>query len=655
MNYSTSKLANEGTKDWRNIGVKLKNHEITNEHITNMNIWIKLETILQLNKTIDQSIQEQINREKEYWQNVLVRIIAVVKNLCKNNLAFRGKNEKIYQENNGNFLSLTEMIAEFDPIMQEHVRRIQQDRIHNHYLRHNIQNELISLLGNEVRSNIIKKVKEVKYYSIILYCTPDASHQEQMSLILRCVDITISPIKIEEYFLEFIKVDDTSGKCLFDKLIDVINNLELDINDVRGQGYDNGSNMKGKHQGVQKRLLNINPRAFYTPCGCHNLNLVLCDMANSCRKAISFFGIVQRIYSLFSSSTKRWKILQDSIQGLTLKPLSQARWESRVESVKAIRFQAPRIRDALLQLAETSENPKTRSEANCLATYEIENFEFLLGMTIWYDILFSVNLVSKYLQSKDMHIDIAINQLKCLISFFEKYRESGFTNAMISSKEIACEMGIEPIFREKRRVRRKKQFDENVDDEVTQSIEESFRIDYFTYIIDQAISSLKNRFEQLQKYENIFGFLFNLEKLKSLTNDSLKQYCLDLECFLKHENFSDIDGLDLFLELNVLKEILQTKENTPIEILNYIKRLDYFPNACITYRILLTIPVTVAYVERSFSKLKLIKSYLRSTMSQERLTGLAILSIEKEMVAKLEYKTLINTFATQKARKIKFK
>ena len=83
--------------------------------------------------------------------------------------------------------------------------------------------------------------------------------------------------------------------------------------------------------------------------------------------------------------------------------------------------------------------------------------------------------------------------------------------------------------------------------------------------------------------------------------------------------------------------------------------LDSFPNACIAYRILLTIPVTVASAERSFSKLKLIKSYLRSTMSQERLTGLAILSIEKEMVAKLEYKTLINTFATQKARKIKFK
>jgi hypothetical protein len=80
----------------------------------------------------------------------------------------------------------------------------------------------------------------------MLDCTIDASHQEQKSLILRCVDISTNTIKIDEHFIEFIKVDDTTGKCIFNEIINVITNLELNINDIREQGYDNEYNMKGK-------------------------------------------------------------------------------------------------------------------------------------------------------------------------------------------------------------------------------------------------------------------------------------------------------------------------------------------------------------------------------------------------------------------------
>jgi hypothetical protein len=309
----------------------------------------------------------------------------------------------------------------------------------------------------------------------------------------------------------------------------------------------------------------------------------------------------------------------------------------------------------LLQSAKTSEDPKTKNEANCLATYEMKSFEFLLSMTIWYDILFIVNTISKNLQSKDIHINVAINQLECLISYFKNYRETGFASAIISSKEIAIKMEIEYTFREKHIIRRKKQYDENHNDETTQSTEESFRIDYFLYIVDQTISSIQSRFEQFQIYENNFGFLFNFKKLKSLDNDGLQNKCLNLEGFLKHDIDYDLNSLDLFSELKVLKEILQIEKSSPIDILNYIKRLYYFPNACIAYRILLTILVIVTSVERSFSKLKLIKSYLRSTMLQERLNELAILSIEKKMLENLEYKNLISNFVSQKARRQIFK
>ena len=66
----------------------------------------------------------------------------------------------------------------------------------------------------------------------------------------------------------------------------------------------------------------------------------------------------------------------------------------------------------------------------------------------------------------------------------------------------------------------KKQFDENNHDEEIQSAEESFRVNYFLVVVDMAIASLKDIFEQLNIFENIFGFLFDSKKLKSLGVDA---------------------------------------------------------------------------------------------------------------------------------------
>jgi len=84
-------------------------------------------------------------------------------------------------------------------------------------------------------------------------------------------------------------------------------------------------------------------------------------------------------------------------------------------------------------------------------------------------------------------------------------------------------------------------------------------------------------------------------------------------------------------EMEAVKFLIPDTLNKPVDILRHI--VTYigsaeFPNFCIALRTLLTILVTVASGERSFSKLKLIKTYLRSSMGQERLNNLAILSIE---------------------------
>ena len=104
--------------------------------------------------------------------------------------------------------------------------------------------------------------------------------------------------------------------------------------------------------------------------------------------------------------------------------------------------------------------------------------------------------------------------------------------------------------------------------------------------------------------------------------------------------------------MKVLQMTLPNVLMSPLEILELVKAADCYPNVSIAYRILLTIlPVTVASTERSFSKLKLLKSYLRSSMSQERLNDLAILCIEKNILENIDVDTIINDFASRNARR----
>uniref|UniRef100_A0ACD6A842 Uncharacterized protein n=1 Tax=Avena sativa TaxID=4498 RepID=A0ACD6A842_AVESA len=87
------------------------------------------------------------------------------------------------------------------------------------------------------------------------------------------------------------------------------------------------------------------------------------------------------------------------------------------------------------------------------------------------------------------------------------------------------------------------------------------------------------------------------------------------------------------------------------EMFEFIRNINCFPNISIAYRILFTIPVTVASAERSFSKLKLLKKYLRSAMSQERLNGLSTICIEKDLLDQVNIDNIISDFASKNSRR----
>lgn len=88
-----------------------------------------------------------------------------------------------------------------------------------------------------------------------------------------------------------------------------------------------------------------------------------------------------------------------------------------------------------------------------------------------------------------------------------------------------------------------------------------------------------------------------------------------------------------------------------LKIVKYYDLASTYSEVCNLLILYLTIPVTVTSAERSFTKLKIIKIYLKNSMSQNRLSSLPLSNIEAEFADTVEIKVLINKFAKAKAKR----
>uniref|UniRef100_A0A9J8CNG3 TTF-type domain-containing protein n=1 Tax=Cyprinus carpio carpio TaxID=630221 RepID=A0A9J8CNG3_CYPCA len=649
-------LSNCGFRTWRNLAHHLKEHEYSKGHCDNMTNWHELQRRLQTNTTIDQRQQDLMQIEIEHWKGVIRRVIAIICHLAERNQALRGTTSELYDPHNGNFLAQVELMAQFDSVMTEHIRRIQnQETRRVHYLSGTIQNEIIAIIGNKVLEEIVRRVHRAKYYSVIMDCTPDVSHKEQLSIVLRIVNCE-SSVSIAEHFFGFLDVEDTIGKGLTEVLLDHLQKHSLSLSDCRGQSYDNGSNMMGHKQGVQARILQLNSKAFYIPCSSHTLNLVVADAAKSSVLSISFFGVLQRLYNLSSSSVQRWAFLKEHVKQLTLKPLSTTRWEARIDCVKVVRYQLPEILDALSALqtfAIEKGDSETMSTAKSLHG-ELKTWSFLLCTMTWYNVLYQINHVSKLLQSPNVSMETLRSETEGVKEYLEDFRENGIASCQTDAKDIAENLDMEMTLPEKRQRKKKRQSLYEGTEETQSTPDETFRRDFFLPMVDTALRSLSDRFSRLKGVYDLYDFLFSKDNMKqTIKNGKLHERCKKLE-----QTLHDIDADDLALEINSsLYTFPDHVATSPFDMLNYIyseKLLDLYSNLSIALRLLLTLPVSVASGERSFSALKLIKNYMRSTMGQERLTGLALMSIEHDVRQSLDMEDIVIGFAENKARKQQF-
>ncbi|XP_065642475.1 uncharacterized protein LOC136074102 [Hydra vulgaris] len=192
--FSTTKTNNfseisKGFCDWKKLNPKIPEHEKN----------------LKEGKTLDSDLQRVISGEMKKWREILKVIVDAILFCAKNNLALRETTEDIGQQNSGIFLSFIELIRHYYPFVAEHIASVKAKKPTISHFSPRNQNELIELLGQKVRNDILLNIKEAKYYSVLFDFTPDTSHKEQMTLIIRYVHFSDETCIIKESFVEFIE------------------------------------------------------------------------------------------------------------------------------------------------------------------------------------------------------------------------------------------------------------------------------------------------------------------------------------------------------------------------------------------------------------------------------------------------------------------
>lgn len=322
-NMDSSILGSAGwdiNKGWRKLKDRIPSHENTTVHKNNYINWkLSCKAAIQ-NSSLGSILLNKLTEETNKWEKkILERILDVILFLSERGLPFFGSNKHIASEHNGNFLGIIELLSKYDPILYDHVQRIRdsqhnKNRLQVHYLSRRIQNEFIELCGSFVQNKILEQIRTSKYFCIVADATPDCSHKEQTSLIIRYVKIIDgSNFSIEERFITFDSFVLKTGKEIASRILEILDNFNLNFDFCVGQAYDNGANMAGAYNGVQAILLERNPNCIFSSCGNHTLNLVGVDSVETCKEGISYFGRIQQMYNFFSSSPRRWEILKKHV------------------------------------------------------------------------------------------------------------------------------------------------------------------------------------------------------------------------------------------------------------------------------------------------------------------------------------------------------
>lgn len=632
-------LVNQPFRFWRKTTEKLREHQSKKYHAHSLLTAENLKSIAEghTKSVIDIIDTASLQQAKENRKK-LIPIIKTVLFCGRNGLALRGHrdcgqisetDENMEDKSHeGNFRQLLKFrIDAGDEVLKEHLKSCANNAS---YISPRIQNEIIHACNEIILKKIIEKVNASECFSIIADETTDISLTEQVSLCVRFVEIAENKCTLVENFLQFVPVISTRGVDLANTILTTLGSLGLNLDFIRGQGYDGAAAMSGTFNGVQAKIREKFPSAIYVHCASHSLNLAISD-ACQIKDVRNCIGIIEKCYS-FMNTPKRNSVFQENIAELcpssrkeALKKLSPTRWIERHEAIMVMVELLHPLTRTLETIGEWKD--KESSAGASILLNSLQNSNFIITLFSM-EKIFSLTLpLSRILQSKEIDLGSAVELCDVIIEELETIRIDSVTvfNNIFEKAENILKVIIDEDFKiELPRIAKKQTHRFNIQ---TDSANCYYRISIFNQFLDSAISHIK---ERLSKHKIVLKALTMFITPNHHINSSEDERKIEVLKEIYSNDLSNCSVSMLTAEYQLWKRKLHGIKMSAIEALQECNA-EIFPNVHKLLKILVTLPVTTCTAERSFSTMKYLKNYLRNSTSETRLNGLCLLYIYKNI------------------------
>ena len=435
-----------------------------------------LNTVLHPERRVDSLLDNAFNATISSNRAKLEPILSSIILCGTHDVALRGKDSK-----SGNLNDLLDFRIEAgDAILKEHMEKASGNA---KYTSPNIQNELINLCEETVRGEIVALANNSVGFSILADETADISGTEQLAIRVRFFDE--KNLLIREEFLGFTPLKEMDAETIAETIMDQRNKYGLNLNKLRGQGYDGCFTMAGKENGVQVRIKSDYPLAVFVHCSAHRLNLVVNDL-NAVVNVRNTIGTVKAIIKFFRENPKRRPLVPNTPL------LCETRWSAEYKSIRFFAENFTEIHKQLKHLALHDSNANGRQNAHNLRTAsETPVFIVTLHVTAQYSSI--LEPVTQALQS--VHVDMLcvkqhVDKLLLLFDIHRKNAEKYFAEDIYApSLTTAKEIGVT--------VSLPRQCDRQVHRANNGgTTEEYYRRSIYVPYMDSLIQSLKSRFSE---------------------------------------------------------------------------------------------------------------------------------------------------------------